>query len=381
MHIVLYANEPWHLPDAAVDPLLHHTTSLQGTLADLPRRVVACGPDLVLVRGFEADQAQIDALETLCTALPGVAVALVRSTPEPDLLIRAMQAGVREVIASDDKTVIAAVISRVHSRLQSQRTTEVTPGRCIGFMPAKGGDGSTCALANLATEMAKNHSLRLLLIDLSLPFGDLEMFLTKEAGAHDLGGFSDEIDRLDGPLLEQMTHHLAPNLHMIHGPQSLDHLLHVTPAYVERLIGITRNHYDYVLIDLGLDAISLSALAMLDQLVLVCAMSLPSVRRASQIIHLWTSMGYSPDKLTLVVSSVSGSAPVALSDLEKTLGLRVSRVLPQEMDGMQASLLNGVACITLKPRSEFAKAIAAWAAEITGQSTPGKSIWQRLGIK
>jgi len=381
MHIVLYANEPWHLPDAAVDPLLHHTTSLQGTLADLPRRVVACGPDLVLVRGFEQSEALISALETLCAALPGVAVALVCSAPEPALLMRAMQAGVREVIASDDKTVIAAVISRVHSRLQSQRTTEVTPGRCIGFMPAKGGDGSTCALANLATEMAKNHSLRLLLIDLSLPFGDLEMFLTKEAGAHDLGGFSDEIDRLDGPLLEQMTHHLAPNLHMIHGPQSLDHLLHVTPAYVERLIGITRNHYDYVLIDLGLDAISLSALAMLDQLVLVCAMSLPSVRRASQIIHLWTSMGYSPDKLTLVVSSVSGSAPVALSDLEKTLGLRVSRVLPQEMDGMQASLLNGVACITLKPRSEFAKAIAAWAAEITGQSTPGKSIWQRLGIK
>ena len=381
MHIVLYANEPWHLPDAAVDPLLHHTTSLQGTLADLPRRVVASGPDLVLVRGFEADQAQIDALETLCTALPGVAVALVCSTPEPDLLMRAMQAGIREVVASDDPAVIAAVISRVHSRLQSQRTTEVTPGRCIGFMPAKGGDGSTCALANLATEMAKNHSLRLLLIDLSLPFGDLEMFLTKEAGAHDLGGFSDEIDRLDGPLLEQMTHHLTPNLHMIHGPQSLDHLLHVTPAYVERLIGITRNHYDYVLIDLGLDAISLSALAALDQLVLVCTMSLPSVRRASQIIHLWANMGYLASKLALVVNNVSGHDPVPVSDFEKTVGMRVSRVLPQEIEGVQASLLEGQACITLKPRSDYAKAIAAWAADLTGQSTPWKSIWQRLGIK
>ena len=275
MHIVLYASEPWHLPAGAVDPQLHHTTSLHGTLADLPRRVVASGPDLVLVRGFDQDEALIDALEKLCTALPGVAVALVCRTPEPALLMRAMQLGVREVIASDDPAVIAAFIARVQARLQGPRNAQVQPGRCIGFMPAKGGDGSTCALANLATEMAKNQSLRLLLIDLSLPFGDLEMFLTKEAGAHDLGGFSDEIERLDGPLLEQMTHHLTPNLHLIHGPQSLDHLLHVTPAYVERLIGITRNHYDYVLIDLGLDAISLSALATLDQLVLVCTMSLP----------------------------------------------------------------------------------------------------------
>jgi pilus assembly protein CpaE len=381
MHIVLYASEPWHLPAGAVDPQLHHTTSLHGTLADLPRRVVASGPDLVLVRGFEQDAALIAALETLCTALPDVAVALVCSTPEPAMLLQAMQAGVREVIASDDKTVIAAFIARVQNRLQGQRATEAQPGRCIGFMPAKSGDGSTCALANLAAEMAKNKSLRLLLIDLSLPFGDLEMFLTKEAGVHDLGGFSDEIDRLDGPLLEQMTHHLTPNLHMIHGPQSLDHLLHVTPAYVERLIGITRNHYDYVLIDLGLDAISLSALAALDQLVLVCTMSLPSVRRASQIIHLWANMGYLASKLALVVNNVSGHDPVPVSDFEKTVGMRVSRVLPQEIEGVQASLLEGQACITLKPRSDYAKAIAAWAADLTGQSTPGKSIWQRLGIK
>lgn len=381
MHIVLYANEPWHLPDAAVDPQLHHMTSLQGTLADLPRRVVASGPDLVLVRGFDQDEALIDALEKLCTALPGVAVALVCRTPEPALLMRAMQLGVREVIASDDPAVIAAFIARVQARLQGPRNAQVQPGRCIGFMPAKGGDGSTCALANLAAEIAKNQSLRLLLIDLSLPFGDLEMFLTKEAGAHDLGGFSDEIERLDGPLLEQMTHHLTPNLHLIHGPQSLDHLLHVTPAYVERLIGITRNHYDYVLIDLGLDAISLSALATLDQLVLVCTMSLPSVRRTSQIIHLWTSMGYLASKLSLVINNVSGHDPVPISDFEKTVAMHVSRVLPQEIDGVEASLLDGQACITLKPRSDYAKAIAAWAAEITGQSTPGKSIWQRLGIK
>ena len=381
MHIVLYANEPWQLPDAAVDPQQHHMTSLHGNLADLPRRVVGSGPDLVLVRGFEHDEALIGALEKLCIALPGVAVALVCAAPEPAMLLRAMQAGVREVIASDDKAVIAAFIARVQNRLQGQRATEAQPGRCIGFMPAKSGDGCTCALANLAAEMAKNKNLRLLLIDLSLPFGDLEMFLTKEAGAHDLGGFSDEIDRLDGPLLEQMTHHLTPNLHMIHGPQSLDHLLHVTPAYVERLIGITRNHYDYVLIDLGLDAISLSALATLDQLVLVCTMSLPSVRRTSQIIHLWSSMGYLTAKLAVVVNDVSGRDPVPVSDFEKTVGLRVSRVLPQEIEGVQASLLEGQACITIKPRSEYAKAIAAWAAELTGQSTPGKSIWQRLGIK
>ena len=158
MHIVLYASEPWHLPDGAVDPQQHHVTSLQGTLADLPKRVVASGPDLVLVRGFEQEESLIDALESLCTSLPGVAITLVRGTPEPAMLMRAMRAGVREVLASDDKAVIAAVIERAKNRLQGQRTPEATTGRCIGFMPAKGGDGCTCALANLAVEMAKKKS-------------------------------------------------------------------------------------------------------------------------------------------------------------------------------------------------------------------------------
>jgi len=91
MHIVLYANEPWQLPDAAVDPQQHHMTSLHGNLADLPRRVVGSGPDLVLVRGFEHDETLIGALEKLCIALPGVAVALVCAAPEPAMLLRAMQ--------------------------------------------------------------------------------------------------------------------------------------------------------------------------------------------------------------------------------------------------------------------------------------------------
>ena len=92
-------------------------------------------------------------------------------------------------------------------------------------------------------------------------------------------------------------------------------------------------------------------------------------------------MGYLASKLALVVNNVSGHDPVPVSDFEKTVGLRVSRVLPQEIEGVQASLLDGQACITLKPRSDYAKAIAGWATELTGQSTHGKSIWQRLGIR
>ena len=381
MNIVFFSPREWSLPEAAIDPLQHQLTRLEGALAELPMRALAVRPDLLLLAGLEPGDALLEVIETLSAALPASAIVLICTTPEPGFLMRAMRAGVREVLSSDAPAVIASVIARAQSRLHVTRASQAPPGRCIGFMPAKGGDGCTCVMANLGAEIAKTPGLRVLLIDLSLPFGDVELFLTSESAAHDLADFSDEIERLDGALLEVMTHHLAPNLHLIHAPQSLAQLLHVTPTYVERLIHIALHHYDYVLIDMGLDAISLSVLELLDQLVVVSTASLPSVRRASQIMRLWESLGYTADKLSLVVNRMGSSPQVQLGDLEKAVGLKVSRVLPEESDQMEESLLKGVAAILLKPRSGFAKAIATWAAQLTGQPTTGKSLWHRFGIK
>jgi pilus assembly protein CpaE len=380
VNIVFFSPREGLLPNA-IDLLEHKLTQLEGTLAELPMRVLACRPDLLLLAGLEPGDALLEVIETINAALPATAIVLICSTPEPGFLMRAMRAGIREVISSDAPAVIASVIGRAQSRLHVTRASQAPPGRCIGFMPATGGDGCTCVMANLGAEIAKSPGLRVLLIDLSLPFGNVELFLTNESAAHDLADFSDEIERLDGALLEVMTHHLAPNMHLIHAPESLSQLLHVTPAYVERLIRIALHHYDYLLIDMGLDAISLRVLELLDQLVVVSTASLPSVRRASQITRLWESLGYAAAKLSLVVNRMGNSPQVQLGDIEKAVGLKVSRVLPEESDQMEESLLKGVATILLKPRSGFAKAIAAMAAQLTGQPVTEKSIWHRLGIK
>jgi MinD-like ATPase involved in chromosome partitioning or flagellar assembly len=63
------------------------------------------------------------------------------------------------------------------------------------------------------------------------------------------------------------------------------------------------------------------------------------------------------------------------------VGLRVSRVIPQETDSIEASLLKGTAAVLIKPKSGFAKAIGAWVNELNGRTPTEKSIWQHLGIK
>jgi pilus assembly protein CpaE len=359
----------------------HQVTRLQESLSELQARVVASKPDLVVLGGFEQNDVLLEKIETLCSALPRAAVLLVCSNPESSFLLRAMRAGVREVISSDSPDAITAAVGRAEARFHSAPQVGGKISRCIGVMPAKGGDGASCLVANLAAELSQTTNSRVLLIDLSLPFGDVELFLTRETAVHNLADFSDEIERLDGALLEGMTHHIAANFHLIPSPQTIDQLLHITPGYVNRLISIAIQHYDYVLLDLQLDTISLSVLELLDQLVVVTTMNVPSVRHASQIIRMWESLGYAAAKLSVVVNAFHSKSIVRVADFEKTVGLRVSRVLPLETDGVESSLLKGTAAVRLKPKSDLSKTIHAWAAELTGHTPTEKSIWQHFGIK
>ena len=100
MHIVLFSNQAWPLPAATFESQ-HQVTALQGALSELQARVVASQPDLVLLGGFEQTDALLEKIESLCTALPHAAVLLVCTNPESAFLMRAMRAGIREVISSE----------------------------------------------------------------------------------------------------------------------------------------------------------------------------------------------------------------------------------------------------------------------------------------
>jgi pilus assembly protein CpaE len=380
MHIVLYSSQAWPLPAANFEAK-HRVTHLQGSLDDLQARIAVSKPDLMLLAGFEQNESLLEKMEALCAALPHAAVLLVCMNPESAFLMRAMRAGVREVISSDAPEAVTAAVTRAQAKYQSNRPSGAKISRCIGLMPAKGGDGASCVVANLAAQLSQTPSLRVLLIDLSLPFGDVELYLTREPGLHNLADFADEIERLDGALLEGMTSHITSNLHFIQSLQTIDQLMRISPSYVARLIRIATQHYDYVLLDLQLDTISLSALELLDQLVLVTTMNVPSVRHASQILRMWESLGYAAEKLTVVVNAFSSQSIVRIADFEKTVSLRVSRVIPRETDSIEASLLKGTAAVLIKPKSGFAKAIGAWVEELNGRTPTENSIWRHLGIK
>jgi pilus assembly protein CpaE len=384
MHILIYAAPDWLMPSGFEPHNKDRVTFLSGNIADLADSVVVRKPESLLVAGF-ADAAPLLAqLERLCQQLPQTAVMPVCVSPEPEFLLRLMQIGVREVLPSNVQ-LWGEVLDRARGRLQSSQSGAAprTAALKIGFVSAKGGDGSTSLSVNMAAALAKDAASKVLLLDLSLPFGDADVYITNKPVEHDLADFCSEVTRLDEALLASMVTQINPQLHFMASPKSFEKIMTVEPAAVEQLLAFLSTQYSFILIDMGssVSPVSLRLWEQLDQAVIVSSVSMPSLRRLNQIKQLWENLGLSPAKLNFAMNRVLGKGDLELAQFERIYPQKPLRKLPADTLGMKASVVQGMPLVDMQARSDYARVVTDWAAEWSGQPMKDKSLWQRLRKK
>lgn len=383
MKIIFFTAEGWQFAEPE-SIAVKNVNKVTGALKDLIR-ITDQRPEVVFIGGFEAGESLLSRVKELCEVLPKAIVILCCQQSDAEFLIAAMRNGVREVITENTPEEVDGVIARVKLHLNGQSVDiGSTQSQKIGFISAKGGDGGTCIVANIAAAVAKDEKNRVVVVDLSLRYGDVEIYLTNKSISNNLMHFATSVDRLDGTLLELMTHHITDNLHLIPSPLTLEDILKIKIEDVEKLVDILAKHYDYVMLDMGtgLDPISIRTWDKLDKLVVVSSMTIPSARRAAQILRLWESMGLSAKKTNILISRAGGPSDLSADDYEKAVGKKIWRTVYREFMGIQQSLLKGIPVVDVKPNSKFTVAVMDLAAELNGKPIKRKSsLWAFLGIR
>ena len=344
-------------------------------------QLTAQKPDLVFLVGFEATAPHyIQEVEKLCLALQHAAIVALHPQAQPELLFSLMRAGVREVIVDSASQTLQQVIERAHLRAKG---ASLRRGRVFGFVSSKGGDGSSCIAANLAFALSQEPNTRVLAVDVYLPFGDLDMYLTGDNHTQDLADISSQSDRLDQSLLDSMVQHLSPNLDLIPSPTTFEKIVHIEPERVSELIHIAANFYDYILVDIGtsLDQVGIWVLDQLDELCIVSTPSLPSLRRAGQLLKLWKEFENPMSHIEIILNRADTSVPISTTEIEKVIGRPINKRFPSDPEAVQESLLIGQPLLQVAPKSKLSKTIVDWAVHITGSSHHKRSLWQRLKIK
>lgn len=332
-------------PDGARAVALH-----EGGMSKV--RVVAdqLRPDLIVLDSMCRDLEELPVLEYVSTQHPRTVMVMLCANHTPEFLIHAMRAGVREVLKSPvTKEVLLAAVDRIEQRLGLAAKPR-EPGTIAAFIPCKGGSGATFLATNLGYQLAAENK-KVLLIDLNLQFGDAVLYIHDNKPATNLGDIARNIQRLDASFLAGNLVKISPNYGVLAAPEDPGQAIEVKPEHVDVLLNVAVNHYDFVILDVGrvLDAVTIKALDRANYIFPVMQLTLPFVRDANRLISAFRTLGYSKDKIRLLVNRLEKTSELKLADIERSLGLSAFKTLPNSYEAVAAAVNHG------RPIASFAR--------------------------
>ena len=331
-------------------------------------------PDLIILDSMCRDLEGLPVLEYVSAQHPHTVVVMLCVNHTPDFLIHAMRAGVREVLKSPvTKEVLLTAVERIEQRLGLAARPR-DPGTIAAFIPCKGGSGATFIATNLGYQLAAENK-KVLLIDLNLQFGDAVLFIHDNKPATNLGDVARNIQRLDASFLAGNLVKISPNYGVLAAPEDPGQAIEIKPEHIEVLLNVAINHYDFVILDCGrvLDAVTIKALDRANYVFPVMQLTLPFVRDANRMISAFRTLGYSKEKIRLLVNRLEKSSELKLSDVERSLGVSAFQTLPNSYDAVAAAVNHGRPIASFartnpvaKGLQELAQSLIPPAAEATG---------------
>ena len=238
-----------------------------------------------VIMGLDSDpEYAFDVVEIL-SAYNSTTVMVYSAQTNLDLAIRFMRAGAREFLAlplvRDD---MAGALARVSIRRTAAPHGKRVPRKLFVFLGAKGGCGVTTIASNFAVALAQESGARTLLMDFGLPLGDVAINLGMVTEYSTVNALQDP-SRLDGNFLRSLLAKHSSGLSVLASPGEFS----LNPApneALDKLISVSRQNFDYVVIDAG-SRIDLRGTAIFDEsacLYLITQVGVSELRNANRLI-------------------------------------------------------------------------------------------------
>lgn len=323
-------------------------------------------PDVFIVEGVGDDTVDLAPVEFISMQYPNMFIIMLSADQSSDLLMKAMRAGVREVlpwpVAPD---ALQAAVFRAESKVGRRAARRTAP--VIAFIGCKGGSGATFLATNVAHQLSEDGK-KVLLIDLNLQFGEAILTVHDRKAASDIVQVAQNITRLDALFLSASVTQITPKYFILAAPEDPVQSTQVKPEHLEAIINLAVTEFDYVVLDLKrqLDDLTLKALDRASKVFLVVQTLLPYVRNASRMMNVFRSLGYPPDKVEVLVNRHSKSDEISLEALRLSLGVEKMRTIPNGYKDVSTAINLGVPLASVSRSSPVYRAVT----ELTASQLP-----------
>jgi pilus assembly protein CpaE len=287
-------------------------------------------------------------------------IFLTSEKTDPEMLMQVIRIGVKEFfpqpIKRDD--VEQALKRFKERRALAAPITHQKSGKLISIVGSKGGVGTTTISVNLAMTLAEQENdPSVAILDMNNLFGEIPLFLEISPKYH-WGEITKNIERLDDTFLMNVLSKHSSGVHVLPSPGYLNGHQTPTPEIMERLLGLMKRMFDYVVIDCGqsTDETALKTIQMSDEVLLISVLSLPCLANTNKLLRSFIDLGYlRKERIKVVMNRYINKSELTLQDAKKGIGHDIFWIIPNDYGTTMSAINNGKPLSKIAPKSKIVK--------------------------
>ncbi|MFN7185501.1 MAG: CpaE family protein [Alphaproteobacteria bacterium] len=279
---------------------------------------------------------EIDALGEQCVS--GTCVVAAGTTNDIHLYRNLLARGVLDylpmpVAAQDIARALEAPATNPNAARTDMRP-QASEKRVIAMMSAASGDGASTIALNTAYAISEIFEGRTVLVDMDYQFGMVakNINLQSQYGIREL--FEHPERGIDATLIRRMVAQYQ-HLHVITAPSDLRFLPSLSAQAIPELVGILKQSYDTIILDLPHVWLPWVATACQSSthLVLVAQLWLKSVTHSARLLKAWREHQIPPDQVTLVINRSGAKFKEAIEprDFERVCGVAIKHMVTNDI--------------------------------------------------
>lgn len=246
------------------------------------------------------------------------------------------------------------------------------PGKIVTVFSTKGGVGKTVVATNLAIALSKKQHATVVIVDMDIQFGDVGVML-KLKPKHTIYDLT-ELETLDKDQLEGYLTAYDERVRALLAPLQPE-LADLVPAkLVPPVLTLLRESADYVIVDTP-PCFNDNVLAVLDQtdeLFVLATMDLPALKNIQLCLKTLQLLSFPTKKIRLMLNRADKNLGLSVSDIEKSIGMRLTAVIPNDVM-VPLAVNKGVPVVLDSPKCEAAKGLLALSAELSRNGNSHRS--------
>ncbi len=363
-------------------------------------------PHVILMDINMPDMDGITATEIISNTVPESPIIMMSVQGEQDYLRRSMLAGAREFLVkpfSADELINS--IRHVHEleKVRRARYAPVAPaapvggpavpvagretGKIITFFSPKGGVGRTTIATNLAVALHQLTGKPVVLVDGSLPFGDIAVILNMSPKAKTIADLIGSFETADSDVVESILVQHSTGIKVMLAPPTPESTELITGTHIKHVLEMLRERYAYIVVDTwpSFQEQVITMLDVADVILTLMTLEITSLKNVRVFMEVVEKLGYDEAKVQLVANRNDSSGGIKASDVEASLGRKIPHTIVSDGRTLVLAVNRGVPFVISHRDSQVAKDIFALAQKVaaaeTAPAAAGKQAPARGGLK